>query len=80
MSQQIRVGAVVRVRELPSDLVTSPAETQAAFRAALGKEFKVAGHGRYGHLELVLGPEIDAVLGGFMNTLWIEPELVEEVE
>jgi len=57
-----------------------PAETQAAFRASLGKEFRVVDHGHYGHLELELGPEHDAVPGGFMNSIWIEPEYVEVVE
>ncbi len=79
MSGEIRIGALVRVRELPPDLADGPPETEAAFRAALGRELWVTGRGPYGHLELVLGPEIDAVLGGFMNTIWIEPELVEEV-
>jgi hypothetical protein len=75
----IPVGALVTVKALPGDLGTSPAETRAAFEVALGKRFRVVGHGRYGHLELELGPEIDALLGGFMNTIWIEPDLVEEV-
>jgi hypothetical protein len=76
MSNPIPIGAKVQVERLPPDLDTFPEETQAAFRAALGKTFVVQGHGPYGHLELELGRELDAVLGGFMNTIWIEAECV----
>jgi hypothetical protein len=79
MSQVIADGSVVRVIGIP-ELGSMPEETHAAFKAALGREFKVVGHGRYGHLELELGPALDAQLGGFMNTIWIEPELVEVVD
>jgi hypothetical protein len=78
MVQAISVGAVVRVTGTP-DLAPMPEETKAAFKAALGREFRVVGRGPYGHLELELGPELDAELGGFMNSIWIEPELVEEI-
>jgi hypothetical protein len=78
MVQTIPVGAVVRVMGTP-DLASMPEETKAAFKAALGREFRVVGHGPSGHLELELGPKFDADLGGFMNSVWIEPELVEEI-
>lgn len=73
------IGALVQVDTLPPDLETFPEESKAAFRAALGKSFVVRGYGPYGHLELELGREIDAILGGFMNTIWIEPEYVHEI-
>jgi len=76
MSQAIPIGATVRVIGTP-ELGSMPEETHAAFRVALGREFRVIGHGPYGHLELELGADLDAQLGGFMNTIWIEPELVE---
>jgi hypothetical protein len=79
VTDPIPVGTVVRVRAIP-DLSSMPAETQAAFRASLGKELRVVGYGPYGHLELEPGAELDAALGGFMNTIWIEPEYVEVVE
>jgi hypothetical protein len=72
MSHPIPIGAKVQVERLPPDLDTFPEETQAAFRAALGKTFVLRGYGPYGHLELELGRELDALLGGFMNTIWIE--------
>jgi len=78
-SKPIPIGSLVRVRGLPAELEQLPRETQAAFRAALGKQFRVVGHGVYGHVELELGPELDAALGGFMNSIWIEPNLVEEI-
>ncbi len=77
MRQVISVGAVVKVIGIPG-LDSMPEETRSVFKAALGREFRVAGHGRYGHLELELGPGLDAQFGG-MNTIWIEPELVEVV-
>ena len=67
------VGRRVRVVSLPPLDGLAP-ESQAAMRYALGRTFKVEGIGRYGHLELVLGPEADGQLGGFMNTVWLEPE------
>ncbi len=79
MDPSIPIGASVQVDRLPPDLDTFPEETKAAFRAALGKTFVVQGHGPYGHLELELGRELDALLGGFMNTIWIEPEYVHEI-
>ncbi len=69
----LQVGDRVKVLSLPSLDGMAP-ETRAAFEYALGKEFLVEGLGRYGHVELVLGPEADALLGGFMNTIWVEPE------
>lgn len=78
MSQVILVGAVVKVIGIP-ELCSMPEETRAAFKAAVGREFRVVGHGRYGHLELELGPDLDTQLGAFMNTIWIEPEFVEVV-
>jgi hypothetical protein len=71
--------ARVRVRSLPP-LDTLPSDTRAAFSYALGKTFEVAGVGPYGHLELELGPEADRLLGGFMNTIWIEPEHTEPAD
>jgi hypothetical protein len=79
MTDSIPIGAVVQVDRLPADFETFPEETRAAFRAALGKRFIVCGHGPYGHLELELGRVLDALLGGFMNTIWIEPEYVSVV-
>lgn len=70
---------IVKVTALPPDLGTYPQESQAAFRTALGREFVVAGRDEHGHLELVLGPEMDALLGGFQNTIWIESEFVEVI-
>jgi hypothetical protein len=71
------VGARVRVKALPADVDSFPPESQAAFAAALGKVFTVRGHGPYGHLEIVLGRALDRRLGGYGNTIWIEPELAE---
>ncbi len=73
----IAVGARVRVAALPLEVDAFPAETRAAFAAALGRVFTVRGRGPYGHLELVLGKALDRRLGGVGNTIWIEPELVE---
>jgi hypothetical protein len=80
MSDTIPVGAHVRVIKIPDSIANMPTETQAAFEMAMGKMFVVAGHNSYGHLELELGPEIDKAIGGFMNTIWIEPEFVIQVE
>lgn len=62
----------VRVVSLPA-LADMPSETQAALQFALGRILEVQGVDQYGHLELLLGPEADRALGGFMNTIWLEP-------
>jgi hypothetical protein len=73
------IGRRIRVVSLPPLDDMAP-ETVAAVRWTLGREYTVKGVGRYGHLELLLGPEADRVLGSFMNTVWIEPEHIVEVE
>ena len=79
MTRRIEVGTSVRVLATP-DLSSMPEGTKTAFQWAVGRTFQVAGFGRYGHLQLELGPELDALIGGYMNDIWIEPELVEVVE
>ncbi len=71
-----RVGDIVRVVSLPP-LEGQPTETVAALSFALGRSFEVRGFGPYGHVELLLGPEADPLLGGFMNSIWLEPEHVD---
>lgn len=77
--KDLRIGDRVKVVSLPPLDGMAP-ETRAALELALGKEFVIEGFGRYGHAELLLGPEADALLGGFMNTIWLEPEHLEKVE
>jgi hypothetical protein len=74
-----RVGERVRVEDLPPTFAELPEETRTAFTAARGRVFEIRGFGPYGHLEIELGRELDALLGGFGNTLWIEPECARRV-
>ncbi len=53
-----------------------PAETRKAFEAIVGNIFPVESIGRYGHLELMVGSVVDPLIGGFMNTVWIEPDCI----
>jgi hypothetical protein len=71
-----RIGDRVRLVDLPPTFGELPEETRTAFTAARGGVFEVRGFGPYGHLEIELGRELDTLLGGFMNTLWVEPECV----
>ncbi len=73
------VGDNVRVVRTPDTLPSMPAETQKAFEAIVGHTFPVRGIDRYGHLELMVGSVVDPLIGGFMNTLWIEPDCVVAV-
>ena len=77
--RKFRVGDRVRLNTLPPNIETMPHETQQVFKLSIGKVFKVEGFGRYGHVELQVGPEIDAMVSGFMNTIWVEPECLELV-
>ena len=69
------IGQRVRVISHPA-LTGLAEETKAALLFAVGREFEIKGFGRYGHLELELGPLADQQLGGYMNTIWLEPEHV----
>ena len=71
--EELQIGQRVRVVSLPPLEGMDPT-ARAALEYALGKELRIEGFGRYGHAELVLGPEADALLGGFMNTVWLETE------
>ncbi|HSD82465.1 MAG TPA: hypothetical protein VLG46_01325 [Anaerolineae bacterium] len=70
------VGDNVRVVRTPQDLSSMPAETQKAFETIVDHIFPVESIDRYGHLELMVGSVVDPLIGGFMNTVWIEPDCV----
>jgi hypothetical protein len=59
-----------------ADLSDMPPETQAVSEAALGRTFEVKGC-PYGPQRIEVGREIDSAIGGFMNTILVEPECVE---
>lgn len=71
-----RVGDNVRVVRTPDALPSMPADTRKAFESIVGYVFPVKGIGRYGQLELMVGSVVDPLIGGFMNTVWIEPDCV----
>lgn len=81
MSQdrKLSVGDRVRLIAVPPDFETMPEETQQVFRLSPGRVFRIEGFGPYGHAELEVGSEIDAIVGGFMNSIWVEHECLEWV-
>jgi len=72
MTRQLQVGDKVKVLAIPQGLDdTAGIGTPEVFQRALGKTFRVAGFGEYGHLELVVSRS---------DTIWIEPGFVEAVD
>ena len=72
MPRQFQIGEVVKVVAIPPGLHDAAGiGTPEVFQQELGKTFRVAGFGRYGHLELVVTRS---------DSIWIEPEFVEAVE
>jgi hypothetical protein len=72
-----KVGDLVTVIKVPTGLGDEPElNTKTVFETCLGKTFTIQGFDQYGHLELAVGKEIDDLVGGYMNTIWIEPEFV----
>jgi hypothetical protein len=75
--KKYRKGDLVTIMKVPSDLRDDPElKTKTVFETCLGKTYAIQGFDRYGHLELAVGKDIDSLVGGYMNTIWIEPEFV----
>ena len=74
------IGDVVTIKRIPSSIKDLPVETQRVFNLCIGKSYPVQEIDRCGHLELEVGNDVDKKVGGFMNTIWIEPEFVESVK
>ena len=73
------MGDAVLVLAVPPSVKGMPRETRRAFRLSVGHQFKIRGRNKIGWLELNVGRVVDPVLGGFMNTIWIEPTCVRVV-
>lgn len=78
MKNKFNIRDFVTIIKIPDNLRNSPElQTKKAFDLCLGKTYQVTDIDRYGHLELMVGKDVDAIIGVFMNTIWIEPECVE---
>jgi hypothetical protein len=64
---------------VPRELEGAPEETRRVFELCVGQEFTVIGFDNFGHAELNVGELVDRVVGGFDNTIWVEPEYLEKV-
>ena len=77
----IQVGDRVRLLGIPPEVAEMPEDpelqTRRVFAICLGRIYRVVGIGRYGHLELDVSADVDPLVGGFMNSIWVEPELLE---
>ncbi len=68
---------MVTIIQIPPDLRDDQEfKTKTVFELCLGKTFAIQGFDQYGHLELAVGKAVDGLVGGYMNTIWIEPEFV----
>lgn len=74
-----KVGDSVFVLKVPEQVKALPPESRRAFSLAVGHQFKVRGTNRAGWLELNVGRVADTVLGGKMNTIWIQRACVRLV-
>jgi hypothetical protein len=76
--EPFRTGDRVRLRALPPWVSELPAESQAAFRAAIGRPVLVREIDSNGLLVLELGRELDEKLGGSFNDIRVEAGWVEK--
>ncbi len=76
-TNKFRVGDRVTIIKFPPDLkVETELQTKRVFELCLGKTYTIQDFDRYGHLELMVGRDVDKIVGGSKNTIWIEPEFV----
>jgi len=76
----IGVGDTVRVAKMPSWVSTLPKESRRVLRHCHGKVYRVDDITDQGLLVLDVSDDVDAVFGGFMNDIRLEPEYVELAE
>ncbi len=74
----IKPGDKVRITKLPQ-LSGMPPETVALFKECLGKCFPISSIGSYGHLEIEVANESSGTFKGRSDSIWIEPECVEQL-
>jgi hypothetical protein len=72
LGRAIEIGDWVRLVKIPPGLATMPRATQAVFRKALGKTFKVEGFNNVGLAELDLTRKVAK-----FNTIWVEPDCLQ---
>jgi hypothetical protein len=71
-----QIGDLVLVVAVPETVKSLPRSSRRAFQLAVGHQFKVKGRNQVGWLHLEVGRIVDPILGGFMNSIWIEPSCV----
>jgi hypothetical protein len=75
--KKYKIGDLVTIIKVPPDLRDNPElKTKTVFETCLGNTYPIQGFDQYGHLELAVGKDTDSLVGGYMNTIWIEPEFV----
>ncbi len=66
-----------RLKRFPPTARSSPSETRAILRFAVGRTFRVTSINAEGLVGLDLSPDADRKFGGFMHEIWVEPEYLE---
>ena len=72
-----KIGDWVTIVKIPPDIGNeTEMNTKRVFEICIGKTYPIQGFDKYGHLELDVSKDVDHVVGGFMNTIWIEAKFV----
>ena len=72
-----KIGDFITIVKIPPGLKNdSEMKTKMVFELCLGKTYAIRGFDQFGHLEIDVGKDVDEIVGGYMNTIWIEPEFV----
>lgn len=77
--ERIKIGDRVRLVRIPPVLSDVPEETHRVFELCVGGEFTVESLNSYGLTELDVSEKVDKVVGGFLNSIWVELEYLEKI-
>ncbi len=76
-NKKYTIGDLVTIVRIPPALPDdTEMKTKRVFEICIGKTYTIQAFDEYGHIELAVGKDVDHIIGGFMNTIWIEPEFV----
>jgi hypothetical protein len=76
MSGTYSIGDVVVMPSLPEWVERLEPESRRVFEYCVGRPYRIVEIDDNGHLVLDVSPDVDALLGGYMNDIRVEPELV----
>lgn len=69
----------MRLVRTPPELSDVPEETRRVFELCVGVDVTVESFYSYGFAELEVSETVNKVVGGFLNSIWVELEYLEKI-